>query len=509
MTSPTIIINTFAEKMMMAESRMQTLILCKQFPIREYSLAKALLKYDVCRRIDAAAFSDRVYFDVEAYQKQEPVFRRIHSFVGYSKDHSEAQSVEEVLQSLSEISDRSLEHIIVADRYLQTLPQDESEKRIVRLYEFLNKLISENCYDSVLGELSSASDLIAYYLCEKNNIPFIHFEHSRIPNHIVFTDIYDKRIDLKQTYNRYKQNGIPDETKKRLEEYYKSFLLSHQPDYMKYTDTSKWKNTFLKSHKDPFMQRIRRFLKSYKDDIQYSADFYPHFSKRLSLRIREKYAPVRSVVLKRFYSNVPKGKPFLFAPLHYQPEAAIDVLAPEYTDQYKWIEELSENIKSKYTLVVKEHPSMIGFRDAAFYKNLSGLQNVVLVDHRTPSIELIKKSVAVVTLTSTVGYEAIILDRPVFTFGNVFYNECDYVVQLSAEENISELIEKTISVYDKTSEEYQHNRDAFIAAVLDTLFTGNYNWHIKDPSVLSPDNMKTISEAIQAYHEKITNKIIV
>lgn len=108
-------------------------------------------------------------------------------------------------------------------------------------------------------------------------------------------------------------------------------------------------------------------------------------------------------------------------PIHYQPEASTVVGSPFYTDQLNIITNLAFSLPSGVKLVVKEHLSNVGLPTIEFYKVIKSLPNVVLVWHEENIKNLIKKSLGVITLTGTAGFEALLLDKPVYYFGDVFY----------------------------------------------------------------------------------------
>jgi len=112
---------------------------------------------------------------------------------------------------------------------------------------------------------------------------------------------------------------------------------------------------------------------------------------------------------------------YVFFPLHVSPEASTMVLAPHHTHQLAVIEALSKSMPSHVDIVVKEHPMMMGLRPLSFYKRLRALPNVSLVEVEGNTQLLINKSLAVVTITGTVGWEAIIRGKPLVIVGDPPY----------------------------------------------------------------------------------------
>jgi hypothetical protein len=73
-------------------------------------------------------------------------------------------------------------------------------------------------------------------------------------------------------------------------------------------------------------------------------------------------------------------------------------------------------------LVLKEHPVSIGRNPVSFLRRLTRRENVHLVEPHASSHELIRRSRAVVVISSTVGLEALLHRRPVLTMGQPFYS---------------------------------------------------------------------------------------
>ena len=112
----------------------------------------------------------------------------------------------------------------------------------------------------------------------------------------------------------------------------------------------------------------------------------------------------------------------VYYPLHFEPEIVTMLYSPVYNDQLWVIKQVAKSLPVGFTLYTKEHLAMFGFRTRAFYKELKKIPNLKLISPQVSSFTLIKKAKLIVTLTSTVGWEALLLKKPVITFGEIFYN---------------------------------------------------------------------------------------
>src|SRR4051794_14638356 len=114
-------------------------------------------------------------------------------------------------------------------------------------------------------------------------------------------------------------------------------------------------------------------------------------------------------------------RPFFYFPLHVTDDFKIERAIPWCADQEYLIEQVSWALPQGYDLVLKEHPVSIGRNDPAMLRRLTRIPNVRLVDPYTSSHDLIKDSSAVVVISSTVGIEALMYDKPVLTLGLPYY----------------------------------------------------------------------------------------
>jgi hypothetical protein len=119
-----------------------------------------------------------------------------------------------------------------------------------------------------------------------------------------------------------------------------------------------------------------------------------------------------------------EGRPYVYLPLHLQPEATTLPLGGVYQDQSIVIETLVRGLPEDWLLVIKENPKQrFDKRQAHFYRSLSAHDSVRLVSRREDSFALSLAAEAVATVTGTAGWEALCLGRHALLFGPGFY-EC-------------------------------------------------------------------------------------
>jgi hypothetical protein len=152
-------------------------------------------------------------------------------------------------------------------------------------------------------------------------------------------------------------------------------------------------------------------------------------------------------------TSVP-NTPYVYFPLHYEPERTTNPEGLGFHDQINAILALRAWLPQNVLVIVKEHYSQFtgalqGYkgRSAYFYRLLGNISGVQVVDDRVSSKLLIKNSNLTSVITGTAALEAALLGVPAVIFGNpwfkgspgvfCFSNELSYCDILSEVENKS------------------------------------------------------------------------
>jgi hypothetical protein len=132
---------------------------------------------------------------------------------------------------------------------------------------------------------------------------------------------------------------------------------------------------------------------------------------------------IRSAIAESALFEKPVGgERFVLFPLHLQPEATTLVLAPYYLNQLALIEDIAKSLPAGHRLYVKEHIVSRGRWPLDFYQQLKQIPGVRLLGPKENARELIQQAAAIAVITGTMGWEGLLLGKPVITFGRVFYN---------------------------------------------------------------------------------------
>jgi len=143
-----------------------------------------------------------------------------------------------------------------------------------------------------------------------------------------------------------------------------------------------------------------------------------HAFKRFVRRIRS-----RASLKKRVMCNQDDlQKPFVYFALQLQPEESTSALGGFFSNQVNAIEAIREILPDGWWICIKENPyQRYMYRDWPFYMRTRQWPDVKFIDDSANSQDLIKKSRIVASITGTVGYEALLMDKPCVHFGEAWY----------------------------------------------------------------------------------------
>lgn len=117
-------------------------------------------------------------------------------------------------------------------------------------------------------------------------------------------------------------------------------------------------------------------------------------------------------------TNPDLSLPYIYFPLHLQPEMTTSSLGGRFRDQLIAIEQLSAKLPLGWRILVKENPKQGAFsRSPLFFFRFKRIPNISLVKSDMNTMELIKKSKLVATVTGSAAMEAAEHGIPAIIFG--------------------------------------------------------------------------------------------
>jgi hypothetical protein len=122
--------------------------------------------------------------------------------------------------------------------------------------------------------------------------------------------------------------------------------------------------------------------------------------------------------------------PFIYMPLHNQPEMSTQTLGGPFRDQLLAVEAIGRVLPEDWRIYVKENPRQGAYaRGPIFFHRLSRVRGVQFVPSDTSTHELSSRAQLTATVGSNAGWEAIRKGKPVVVFGNPWYGSFPGVIR--------------------------------------------------------------------------------
>lgn len=140
------------------------------------------------------------------------------------------------------------------------------------------------------------------------------------------------------------------------------------------------------------------------------------------------------------YDSMPDGRidNNVVYPLQYEPEASLLYFAPHVVSQISFVEAVLKALPDNRLLWVKEHPNQFGALDAKAWRDLKRrCSNLRFIHGRQNGRELIKRSSLVVTISSTMGMDALLLGRCLLVAGKVFFDRFTGAIRTRSYEDLA------------------------------------------------------------------------
>lgn len=310
------------------------------------------------------------------------------------------------------------------------------------LANYFRDIINRNNIDCILYEnVSNSFAYAAYQAAIDNNIIYLGLMASRLPNR------YEIQSSIFEESDYIEELALSLQIDSNDTGWCKSYLenlKNTQPDYMSnnpLNESNKLKKLISPSKLNTAYKYIKLgFDKNSNSDYQTTSplqtlkhSYIYNVNKYINEHKSEKYLISGSEVDELIEKD--KGNFYVY-PTHYHPESSTSVLAPYFTDEFNNILNIHNSLAIGTYLYVKDHISARGIKSENFYKKISALPGVRIIHYSYNTKELVIKSKGVISITSTVGYEAALLGKPVYLLGRVFYEKFPNVVML---ENFQQL----------------------------------------------------------------------
>jgi hypothetical protein len=210
--------------------------------------------------------------------------------------------------------------------------------------------------------------------------------------------------------------------------------LEHEVDQvLSLLDHQNYQPAFLKnSKKSPFKSSSKRWARNLIKPAYFYAkrhlsgeryNYHYWASEKVSIEWLH-FIPVFNIGDASWENIAAKnGKKNIYIPLQMIPEATVDYWCDnlDAVEYESTLYEIIFRLSSDFNFLIKEHPNVLGWRNSKVYRNLKSIKGVTICPSDTPSNEIVEFCDAVFVWTGSVGVEAALRGKPVFTICNAYY----------------------------------------------------------------------------------------
>lgn len=373
-----------------------------------------------------------------------------------------------------------LNELIWGDRVLK-YNYGQSLKYLINIQKPIYDFVQKNDIISVLGEVTWAHELLICRMMsqiETLNTSYLNMHTVRIPSgrFAFFLNEFQSEFLIRE--KNYEHLTLPEN----------AFEL-RKPNYLAINDAKQAKSRTVAG-------RLNRLKKLFTGENMDPNDItlLPSKSKQRSI------IPIKNELNKESYKRVKtfpleylKDKKFIFATLHKQPEASIDVLGRYVEDQFLNIETLWRILPHDWYIVVKEHTNAIGDRPYSWFKRLGKYNRILFANEKIDSYHLIDHCQAVYTVSGTVAYEAALKHKPALVLADLFFN-LPYVKKVTMDDfkknqNLLALLDE---IPDPSIDEELVKKMIFFNS-----FEGDIGDPLNMPNCMNEDNIISVSAALE------------
>jgi len=467
--------------------------------------------------------------DSYLYNQKEINYRRFDIVDEIEKKAINYQFEEDEVDQWERRLDMPLWNLAIADRYIghwfvrsgnlvNTDISEQANHELIQRYvcyylNYFEKSLTEFRPDFVFfPAMASMHSLSLLKMCELLKIPYYIYRLTRIKDRgfISPNSIYERSLAIEEGFNNFdlkKVNGV--QLPEDVQSYLDSFTGEHpqRPTWhgrVAKSIRSVREKSLLNFYRDiavGFISACLRVIRNRdqsKRHVRYKHQF-SNFLYNTRINLARRYFNEN-----RFDKVDIGSEKYVFYPLHMDPEATTMILAPHLTDQRVVVDQLSVNIPLSHKLYVKEHHSMLGRRPKGFYQLLKKNPNIKLLSPFEDTFALIRNASLVTVITGTVGWESILMGKPVLVLGRCFFSNLRLVENCYDLSRLSQKMKQL--VYSKIDQNERYSACRYLLSLImknsfhipDSFFWGD----VSRPDDMDEDKLEIIAEMCRNVEEE-------
>lgn len=445
--------------------------------------------------------------DLLEFSERFPAIDVIHSLPRFLRDNSpplEAETDSSLFRALHSLEEkfklRSSNRYIHYD-FFRARPRDMTlRQHVIRNILFVRffESIGLGQYDFILGELSRSFNLICSDMAKSVGVEYLSIVNIGITRAVAFVDDRFQLRGLEKKKARLladpaaleeyraKARALIDEFRNRPR-YTHSFLINHS-----FQAGSVVKRLLGKGKAILLELRALPIDRKFRVDYIYQNPVVRIWSRHVTAKFKAKI--FQWVFFKRGFDS---SGDFVYFPLHAHPETTTSLFSEFMVDhtsqQASSVEFVSKALPAGMKLVVKEHPYMLGVREARHYPEFHRWYNVDFVRPGLSQFELIQKCRLVLTLCGTVGLEALFFSKPVIALTDSYYGYFRQIRNIRSFPDLESEIPALISSFKLDETGLVED----LALLLYSIHTGAIYFLIDDDArVIGKENLDLLASSI-------------
>lgn len=410
----------------------------------------------------------------------------------------------------------TVDRIVMSGQLVREYPHDwprythEEMLRLLQVYAkaLISFLDAEKPDFIFCSAICTVSTFMLYQMAKKRGIKTFVMQMASTHNQYIISETYDSFTEVDKLFQSNQQTLISSPLRKDAEAFLHEFRNRPKPYYDKSTPTMQpiGRQRQLRFLNPKYgLDTVRVFLHNLREHFSHTHENeYSYISPWIYFKDAFKRKFRNLIGVDDLYDAfTPEKDHYVYFPLHLEPEIALLLQAPYQTDQAALIRQIARSLPVNYKLYVKDHPEMAQYRPRSFYKSIKRNPNVKLINASIRGFDLILGAKLITTITGSTGWEAIMLKKPVITFGHVFYNSLKMTRYCERIEQLPFLIKEKL-------EDYRHDEEELLA-YLTALFEDSaklnihYLWMDESDFEKKKEGVKPLAVVLEKKLREINN----
>ena len=189
--------------------------------------------------------------------------------------------------------------------------------------------------------------------------------------------------------------------------------------------------------------------------------------------------------------QIPEASEIVLFPLHQEPEATLNYMSEFMSNQVATIENILKCLGPHQILVVKEHPVDKGALLRPKFRELrERCSNLAFLPAEVHAREVLARCERVVTLTSSVGWEAACLGKSVCVMGEIFWDSVPGITRIASWQDLRRAMRTPVEQMERVSPQAALQ---FVAGLVEFSHEGR---PLPNPQLYSPENIAQVADAV-------------